>query len=107
MSVSAVAGTAALRTLIMLAGTSVLAFAVIHAMPGDPVEMALAAWNVALTPDTAAALRAEWGLDRGLIGQYLAWLGRFITGDWGKSFRTGQPILTEFLWRFPVSAALG
>ncbi len=107
MTSSPTMAAAALRTATMLVGTSLLAFAVIRAMPGDPVEMALAAWNVAATPDTVAALRRQWGLDQGLVGQYLSWLGRFAAGDWGKSFRTGQPILHEFLWRFPVSATLG
>lgn len=97
----------ALRLGTMLAATSVLSFAVIHAMPGDPVEVALAAWNVAATPETIGALRRRWGLDRDLAGQYLAWLWRFLGGDWGTSFRTGQPILGEFLWRLPVSATLG
>jgi peptide/nickel transport system permease protein len=54
-----------------------------------------------------SALRHQWGLDRGLVAQYFAWLGRFLVGDWGQSFRTGQPILFEFVHRFPASATLG
>jgi peptide/nickel transport system permease protein len=95
------------RLAVMLVGTSVLAFAVIRAMPGDPAEIALAAWNVAATPETVEALHRQWGLDQGLVAQYFAWLGRFVAGDWGQSFRTGQPILVEFVRRFPVSAVLG
>jgi peptide/nickel transport system permease protein len=97
----------ALRAAGMLAATSVLAFAMLHAMPGDPAEIALAQWNIAATPETIGALRRQWGLDRNLIQQYLAWLGRFASGDWGVSFRTGRPILTEMLDRLPVSAGLG
>ena len=46
----------------MLVATSVLAFAVIRAMPGDPAEIALAAWNVPATPEALGALRHQWGL---------------------------------------------
>ncbi len=91
----------------MLAATSVLSFAMLHAMPGDPVEIALAAWNTPATPERIGALRRAWGLDLPLAGQYLSWLGRFLTGDWGLSFRTGRPILREIVERLPVSAALG
>lgn len=91
----------------MLAATSVLAFAILHAMPGDPAEIALAQWNIAATPDTLGALRRQWGLDQNLLRQYLGWLDRFAAGDWGISFRTGRPILTEMIERLPVSAILG
>jgi ABC-type dipeptide/oligopeptide/nickel transport system permease component len=96
-----------MRLAALLIATSVLAFATLRAMPGDPVDIALAAWNVAATPETVEALRRQWGLDRDLARQYLAWLGRFLIGDWGVSFRTGRPILTEMAERLPVSAALG
>lgn len=99
--------TALARILALLGGSSVLAFATLRAMPGDPVEIALAAWNVAATPETVAALRRQWGLDQGLAGQYLSWLGRFLVGDWGVAFRTGRPILNEIVERLPISAALG
>jgi ABC-type dipeptide/oligopeptide/nickel transport system permease component len=98
---------AASRILTMLLATSVLAFATLRAMPGDPVEIALVAWNVAATPEAVAGLRRQWGLDQDLAGQYLSWLGRFLGGDWGVSFRTGRPIRDEILERLPVSAALG
>jgi ABC-type dipeptide/oligopeptide/nickel transport system permease component len=97
----------AIRLGAMLVATSVLAFATLRAMPGDPVEIALVTWNIAATPETIGALRRQWGLDQNLAGQYLSWLGRFLTGDWGVSFRTGRPILREMLERLPVSAALG
>lgn len=95
------------RTSGMLVAASLLAFAMLRAMPGDPAEIALAAWNVAATPETVGALRRQWGLDEALPLQYLRWLGRFLSGDWGVSFRTGRPIATEMLQRAPLSATLG
>ena len=95
------------RNAAMLAVTSLLAFATLHVMPGDPVEIALVAWNVVATPEVIAGLRRQWGLDECLPVQYTTWLVRFLAGDWGISFRTGRPILLEMLERLPLSAALG
>ncbi|WP_372426705.1 ABC transporter permease [Salinarimonas chemoclinalis] len=83
------------------------AFALVRAMPGDPVEMLLAAGNVAPTPDAVAALRAAFGLDRPLPVQFAAWLGGFLTLDWGVSPVTGRPILADVAVRAPWSAAIG
>lgn len=96
-----------LRSLLMLLGVSVFAFAVIHAMPADPVLITLVEMNIPVTPENEAVLRAEWGLDRPMIEQYGAWLWRFLGGDWGRSFRTDLPILAEFLERLPYSATIG
>src|SRR5215475_7418631 len=99
--------TVALRTAGMLCAVSILAFLVLHAMPGDPVAITLIADNVPVTPATVAALKHHWGLDRPLVAQYTAWLGRFTAGDWGRSFRTARPIRAELLGRLPTSLTLG
>lgn len=90
-----------------LLAATVLAFFAARAMPGDPVRLALAAWNVPQTPEAVASLSEQWGLDRSLLEQYARWLWRLVQGDWGQSFRTGQPILAEFLDRAPWSLAIG
>src|SRR5262249_42159755 len=99
--------TVALRTAGMLGAVSLLAFLVLHAMPRDPVMITLIADNVPVTPATVAALTHRWGLDRPLVAQYAAWLGRFTAGDWGRSFRTARPIRAELLGRLPTSLTLG
>ena len=99
--------TVALRTAGMLCAVSILAFLVLHAMPGDPVAITLIADNVPVTPATVAALKHRWGLDRPLVAQYADWLGRFTAGDWGRSFRTARPIRAELLGRLPTSLTLG
>ncbi len=86
---------------------SVLAFLVLKAMPADPVVLVLIDRNIPPTPEAIADLRAAWGLDRSLGGQYVAWAARFLAGDWGVSFRTDRPVLTEFAERLPVSLAVG
>lgn len=90
-----------------LLAISLASFTLITMMPADPVAIAIRVWNLPATDETVAALRAQWGLDQPLPLRYLHWLGDFVTGDWGRSFRTGEPILGEFLERLPISLSLG
>jgi peptide/nickel transport system permease protein len=96
-----------LRALASLLAVSVAAFVLIALMPADPVMIAIRAWNLTPTEETIAALRESWGLDRSLPERYLIWLGGFVSGDWGLSFRTGEPVLSEFLRRLPLSVGIG
>lgn len=96
-----------LRSAASLLAVSALAFLVVAFMPSDPVMIAIRAWNLPVDEATMKALRAEWGLDRPLLVRYLIWLSDFITGDWGRSFRTGEPVLEEFLSRLPLSLSIG
>lgn len=104
-AVRAVAGTVAL-----LLGASALIFAVVRASPADPVEIQLGTATAGLSAtETAAAeqrMRTELGLDRPLPEQYLRWAGNMLAGDWGTSFRSGQPVRGEILDRLPASLAL-
>lgn len=91
---------------------SVLVFALVRSAPGDPVDVQLGqATTVALTQADQqrirAERRAELGLDRPLAEQYERWLARMATGDWGTSYRSGQPVRAEVLDRLPASVALG
>ena len=95
------------RVALTLLGVSLLAFAVIHAMPADPATIVLVQRNVPVTPETIAALHAQWGLDRPVAAQYVHWLGRFVAGDWGISFQTDAPIVREFAARLPTSLTIG
>jgi ABC-type dipeptide/oligopeptide/nickel transport system permease component len=95
------------RALVLLWLASVAAFAIGRAMPADPAVLALLAFDRPATPEAVAALHAQWGLDRPLPQQYLAWLAGFVAGDWHRSFRTGTPIRDEIIHRLPVSLALG
>ena len=86
---------------------SFIAFVVITAMPSDPVDIAVRAWNLSATEETVAALRQQWGLDQPFLYRYLDWLSRFVQGDWGQSFQSGLPVFNQFLERLPVSFMLG
>jgi peptide/nickel transport system permease protein len=80
-----------------------LIFALMQAVFGDPVVIML---GRDADPDTVARLRRDLGLDRAAHAQYADWLGRLAQGDWGRSFRTGQPVLTAIVARLPVSLEL-
>ncbi|KJF74658.1 peptide ABC transporter permease [Agrobacterium arsenijevicii] len=86
---------------------SLASFTLIALMPADPVQIAIRVWNLTATSETVAALREEWGLDQPLLLRYLHWLADFVTGDWGRSFRTGEPVFAEFRERLPISLMLG
>jgi ABC-type dipeptide/oligopeptide/nickel transport system permease component len=99
-------------TVVMLLVASVVVFALVRSAPGDPADVQLGeAGGVALSEADEERIRAErlaeLGLDRSLPEQYARWLGRMVTGDWGTSYRTGQPVLAEVLDRLPASLALG
>lgn len=99
--------TIGLRSAASLLAVSALAFLVVAFMPSDPVMIAIRAWNLPPDPATIAALRGEWGLDLPMPERYLRWLSGFVSGDWGRSFRTGEPVLEEFMARLPLSLSLG
>jgi peptide/nickel transport system permease protein len=95
------------RHLLLLWIASLASFAIVRAMPADPAVLTLLAFNQPVTPETIALLHAQWGLDRPLIGQYAAWVAGFFAGDWHVSFKTGEPVVTEFIARLPVSLTIG
>jgi ABC-type dipeptide/oligopeptide/nickel transport system permease component len=103
---------ALLGTIGMMLVASVVVFAMVRSAPGDPVDVQLGeSGGVSLSQADEDRIRAErlaeLGLDRPLPEQYARWLGRMVTGDWGTSYRTGQPVLDEMLDRLPASLALG
>jgi ABC-type dipeptide/oligopeptide/nickel transport system permease component len=69
-----------------------LVFVIVRIVPGDP---ALVILGDQATPEAAAALRERLGLDRPLWTQYLDFITRALTGDFGTSLVTGRPILDE------------
>ena len=87
----------------VLAGVSIVVFAVIHLVPGDPIRVAL---GTRFDQATYDALLERSGLDQPLVTQYFSWLGSAVRGDLGVSFRTGQPVTDVILERLPATASL-
>jgi peptide/nickel transport system permease protein len=88
----------------VLFGVSVLVFLILHLIPGDPAQVLLFGSNP--TPAQVASLRAELGLDRPLIVQYLVYMQHVLHGDLGHSFIAGRPVTSEILDRFPDTLQL-
>ena len=80
-----------------------LIFFLMQAVLGDPVVLML---GRDADPATIALLRHDLGFDRPTHVQYLDWLGRLSRGDWGRSFRTAQPVLEAIIARLPVTLEL-
>jgi peptide/nickel transport system permease protein len=93
--------TLAIPTLFLV---SVIVFAMMRLMPGDVATRMVEGHAYAPTLD---ALRKDLGLDRPVVVQYLDWIGGILLrGDFGHSYWTRQPILDEFVRRFPVTLEL-
>jgi len=88
-----------------LLGISIIVFLVLRLIPGDTIS-AMIGTQYKLTEAQAAALREYYGLDKPLHEQYIRWLLAALRGDFGFSVRSGQPVLTEILSRFPLTLEL-
>ena len=93
---------------VMLLIVSLAAFCVPMIGGEDPARTILLANSTSLDldPDAVEALRAELGLDRPLMAQYLQWLGNAVQGDFGKSFANRQPVGDEIVRALGVSVTL-
>lgn len=78
-------------------------FALQRLLPGDP---ALALAGEERDPATLAAIRERYGLDLPPPVQFAFWLGAILRGDFGVSYKTGQPVLQLILQKLPVTLEL-
>jgi peptide/nickel transport system permease protein len=88
-----------------LLGISIIVFLVMRMIPGDTIS-AMIGTQFKLTEAQAESLRAYYGLDHSLPEQYWLWLTAALHGDFGLSVRTGEPVLSEILSRFPLTLEL-
>src|SRR3981081_4101149 len=79
----------------VLVGISVLSFLMLHLVPGDPVQ--IFAGDKPLTPERAAELRHQYGLDRPLVVQYWDYASHAVRGDLGVALRSQRPVLDSLL----------
>jgi peptide/nickel transport system permease protein len=91
---------AALVTLFL---ATIVVFAVVEVLPGDP---ALVMLGTDARPDTLAALRAKYGFDQPLIVQYLRWIGGLLSFDLGASHAYGTPVIKLIGDRLAVTLPL-
>jgi dipeptide transport system permease protein len=85
-------------------GVTLLAFALIHLIPGDPVENL--SGERGMDPARRERLLREFGLDRPLPQQYVDYIGHVVKGDLGTSLTTHESVLGEFATLFPATVEL-
>ena len=85
-------------------GVTLVSFSFIRVLPGDPVETL--AGERGVSPERHAEILAQLGLDKPVWEQYLTYVGNILQGDFGRSFITNKPVLTEFIELFPATLEL-
>jgi peptide/nickel transport system permease protein len=89
----------------MILGISLLTLVVMHLAPGDPASI-----RYGLNPEVSGSSRAQlkemYGLDEPLFIQYINWLKRIVTFDFGRSFIDDRPVITKVLERLPATLLL-
>jgi cationic peptide transport system permease protein len=97
-----------LRRLFLLAfvllALSLLAFSLAYMFPGDMLQNLTGLRYIA--PEQVAVLTAEYRLDQGYLAQYIAYLQRILSGNWGLSFASQQPLLQEIGLLLPATLEL-
>ena len=92
-------------TVLAVLGVSVLIFFLVRLLPGNIVDI-IAGTEGQLSRAQRAAVLQEFGLDQPLPVQYLRWIGNMLRGNFGWSFRTGQPVSTLIASRLPITIEL-
>ena len=85
-------------------GITLLAFLLIHAVPGDPIETL--AGERGIPEERHQALLHEYGFDRPLYYQYFAYISHVLRGDLGRSLITHERVISEFKQLFPATIEL-
>jgi len=86
-----------------LLAASVVIFAVIEVIPGDPASFML---GLNAEPDTVMALRDQLGLNGSILSRYLSWIGGMLSGDFGTSYTYRVPVSELILARIWISLPL-
>ncbi|MEQ8928226.1 MAG: ABC transporter permease [Nitratireductor sp.] len=84
-------------------GASLVAFIILRAVPTNPARLIAGPFA---SDDVIAEVERALGLDKPIYAQYADYLIGFLSGDWGFSYSTGQPVYSLIAERFPASAEL-
>lgn len=93
-----------IQTVVILFLLSILVFAIMHLLPGDPVAIML---GDQASVEEINRLRSELGLDRPVPIQYLDWLFGLFRGDLGRSIVYNEDVADLVRTRLPVSLHIG
>lgn len=82
---------------------AVIVFVLMRAIPGDPAQLMLGDLE---NPKALARLRADLGLDKPVVVQFVIWLEHVVRGDFGNSIAQQRPVMEMLLGSFGVTASL-
>ena len=92
------------QSLVVLLLVSIFAYLLTYMIPGDPVYAMLGG---DITKEQYEIAYKAMNLDQPVIVRYIRWLGNFVTGNWGQSYRYSQPVTALLGARLPVTMYLG
>ncbi len=96
-----------LQAVPLLVFLSIVTFAAVLSLPGDPVDVLVGNAQKDMEPAEIQLLRQEFGLDRSPVEQYLLWVSNgVLKGNLGRSYKDGRPVVTIILERLPSTIRL-
>ena len=95
-----------LQLIPILLGITFLSFAMMHIAGSDAVVQKYDRAGIAVAAEVVAAERAQLGLDRPFLTQYIVWLGNLLHGNMGVSFMTGRDVFATFMDKLPATLLL-
>lgn len=95
-----------LQLIPILLGVSFITFALMYIAPSDPAEMKLSAQGTAVSQEILDETRAEMGLNKPFLEQYLTWLLNLLKGDMGVSYVDNIPVSQKIVKAMPSTIIL-
>jgi peptide/nickel transport system permease protein len=99
----AVLGRRLVSGVLVLVGVSILAFSLVHLLPGDSANAVAGEFAA---PEQVDAVRTELGLDRPILVQYFEWVSSAVRGDFGTSLWTSRPAREMLLEAVPPTVSI-
>ena len=81
-----------LATIPVMLIVAILVFLMLRLSPSDPAAVIA---GDAATAEQVAGIRQRLGLDKPILTQFIIWAGQILQGDFGESFLTSRPVLTD------------
>jgi peptide/nickel transport system permease protein len=91
------------QAVLVLWAAYTVSFVLLQAMPGDAVLIKFQNPDYGLSPEQLADIRAAYATDGSILVQYFRSIGKFLTGDFGVSFKAGVPVSTELATNLPAT----
>jgi len=87
-------------------GITIVVFALLHAVPGDPITFYISSHMGHLSQASLDAIRHRYYLDRPLVAQYFYWVRGIVTLDFGTSISDHRPVIDRILEKLPHTVEL-